>query len=109
MTARGLVCILQGNPFYLYIANLTAKPAKVPKFVIVRCVPIGPTGIIHAREDTPCMMEDEGPTPKQSDIFKSHPTTNAVRHSPPEHFNDQLVRQNDIEESNEVPNPGWRK
>lgn len=51
MSARGLDDDLPGKAFYVCIANVMAKPANLPKCIIVVCASSAPKCILHAIDD----------------------------------------------------------
>lgn len=56
-TLRGLINILPDKPFYVYIANQTAKPKHLAKFLIVAAASNVLSCIIDAYDDKPCTMK----------------------------------------------------
>lgn len=60
MTAQGLIDILPGMPFYLFVANLTANRVNVPKFMIVALAFNAFSCIIQAHNDGPCLTKPGG-------------------------------------------------
>lgn len=60
LTTPGVMDILSSKPFYVYMANLTAKPVNFPKFMTVASASNVPSCIIHTGDDMPCMTETEG-------------------------------------------------
>lgn len=52
--------ILSGKPFYVYITNLTARPANFLKFMIVTYAGSGPACIFPPRDDESYMLKNEG-------------------------------------------------
>lgn len=48
IAAKILIEILSEMPPYVYIANLTAKPMKLPKFMIFSILLEAPTSVVHA-------------------------------------------------------------
>lgn len=57
MLALEVKNILEGNPAYLYIANLTANPINLPNHWIVAITPDAPSSILKAQDDKPPGME----------------------------------------------------
>lgn len=60
MTPQGLMVILPGNSFYVFMLNMTAKTVNLPSFMIVVYASIAPACIIHARVDKSNMLTDDG-------------------------------------------------
>lgn len=84
MTARGLLDILNGMPFNVYIANLIALPINLQMFMIVAYASSVPTCIIHTRVDELHMLTDEFPIRMQLYKLSSNPTKNDAGYKPPE-------------------------
>lgn len=59
MTARGLMNILVGMPFHVYIANLISKAFNLQKFIIVSSESSVPSCIIQARYDELPMLQHD--------------------------------------------------
>lgn len=49
MTARVLMGIIPGKPFYIYVVLMTAKPANLPKIMIATYALRAPACIFHTR------------------------------------------------------------
>lgn len=64
MTARDVMGIMTSRAFYVFIANMMARPVNLPKFMIVSPASNTPACIVHAHEDEPIMLQDP-----------QHPTT----------------------------------
>lgn len=60
--------------FHLYIANLTAKPANLPKLKVVSFGSNAPMHIKRVRDDKPHMLRDEGVILTQCHNFEIDPT-----------------------------------
>lgn len=60
MTARNLMHIPHGKPFYVYGANLMAKPTNLPKVMIDCYASRAPARIPNAMNDEPYMLRSEG-------------------------------------------------
>lgn len=99
MTAEGVTDILPGNPFYVYILNLTAKPVNLSKLMIVADASSSPTCIIHAKDNEPHILTDEFLMPTKCDNWNYDPTINAVRYRPPKRYNMQLDHHNAVQQS----------
>lgn len=56
MAAGGLMDILPGKHFYVYIANLTATPVNLLNFRIAAFPSNTPASIVHARDDLPSRL-----------------------------------------------------
>lgn len=108
MIARGLMDILLGKPFYVYIAIIMTKLVTLPRFMIVVFPSSAPTCIIHAKVDELFMLK-EGPILAQDDKFKSDPTNNAAGYTPHEGCNEQVHFQNAAKELDETKNNDWCK
>lgn len=77
MTTQGLMDILLGKLFQVYIMNLMGRAVNLPRFMTVACVSIAPTGIIHVLHEEHCTMSSVGLVSTQYD-FKS--TVNTVHY-----------------------------
>lgn len=58
MAARGFVEILPGAPFYIYIANLSAKSFSLPENIIAASTTNALPRIIHPRHDELDMLDE---------------------------------------------------
>lgn len=90
ITARGLMYILTGKQFYTYIANLTARPGNLQRFVIVDSASNAATCIIHARDDETHILKDEGAITTQCDKFNTDPIANSICYTPSEGRDEQM-------------------
>lgn len=91
MTATGLMEILAGNLFDVFILNMTAKAVSLPKFMIVAYASNIPTCLIQARDDA-YMLTNECSVLTKCDEFNSDPTTTSIRYKPPERRDKQMDR-----------------
>lgn len=76
ITTRDMMDILHGKPIFVYIANMTANPVRLQKFMIVLYAPNAPICIKHAKDDEQYMLNEEDSVPEQGDKFNSDPTIN---------------------------------
>lgn len=76
MNVRGPTDILTGKTFYVCIANMTANPVTLPKFMIVTFVSRAPTCITHARYGELHMLKEDGLILTQCYRSNSGPTVN---------------------------------
>lgn len=94
ITVWGLMYILPGKLFYVYIKNSTANLANLPKHMIVASLSNNPNGIIHTRDDYLHKLNVEGPIMTQCHKFSSDSTVTAVFFKPPERHNEQVYCHN---------------
>lgn len=66
---------LPGKLVHVYVANLMAKPANLPKFMIVTYASGSQTCILYKREDELYTLEYGCPILMQSEELNSYPTT----------------------------------
>lgn len=107
MPARGLLDILPGKLFCIYIGNLRTKHVSLPSLMIVAYVSNARACIIHAKDDEPHISKDEDPILTQPEKFSSNPTVNFVHYKPPDFLDEQMNRHNAIERSDEVSKTEW--
>lgn len=84
MTGKGLVDILPRKPFYMYIANPTARPVNLTRFMIVRYASSAAAYIIHARNKEVFMMIDIGHILRECENRSTDPTVNVFFYKPQE-------------------------
>lgn len=60
MTTPGLIDILPGKPYYVYIADVTAKSDILPKFEIFTFASNTKACIIHVSDDETYILKNEG-------------------------------------------------
>lgn len=108
MTERGLMHILPGKPFYLYITNLKAKQTNLPNDLIVPSASNAPTCIIHAQDDEPQMLKDKGRVMMQCDKSSTDPTVKEVRYKPFQRRKKQVNRHNAAKISDKILKIDWR-
>lgn len=77
--------IVPGNPFYLYIVNLSAKPVNLPKLVLVATAPNIHTFMVHGRGDEALGLESNVQNTRQSIKNKDQKSINAVHSNLMEH------------------------
>lgn len=78
MTASGLTDILPGKPFYVFIANMTARPDNLPKFMKVAITSNASTCNVYVRDDELHMWKEECRILTKRDKSSSHTTVSAV-------------------------------
>lgn len=104
ITAKSEMAILRGKPFYICIANMTAKPGNLSKFITLVYCSSAPTCIIQGREDEPHMLEERGLMSMQNDKCNSEHTANAIRYKLAERSTEQKNRHN----AEKYPTKLWR-
>lgn len=105
MNTEGLMHILPGKLFYLYIANLTAKPVGLLRFMISASAFNTISCIIQARYDERCTTENRGQASTQC---YSSSSVHAVHYKPQEHRGEQVDRRNAENEPNGNANLSWQ-
>lgn len=107
VTLRGIMNNLPGKPFYVCIANLTAKPANIPKVMIVSSAWNAPIFITYTRDDELHILTDESLVPTQSHKVYSHPTINTLFYKLPERSEEQVDGQKAFKESDKISLMDW--
>lgn len=105
---QGVMDIQSEKPFYVYVANLTAKVVNQPKVLIVAPASNAAICIIHARLHEANKLKDEGPTQTKCHKFYSDPTVGAVRYRLLERRDGQVLGHNERKESDKVSKTDWR-
>lgn len=95
MSARSLMDILAGKPFYVFIPNLTAKPVDLPKLMIVASASNARSSIVHARDVDPCITKVRGRALLQCNATNS---VHLVCYQSPERRDEQMDRHNAVKE-----------
>lgn len=70
--------------------------------MIVAYASSAPTSITLAREDEPHTLRHECPIPTQCNKNNSEPTTNAVKYKLAERYDEEVDRQNAVEQLDEI-------
>lgn len=109
MTARGLMNILLGKRFYIYILIVMANRVNLPKFMILSYVLSAPACIIYARSDEPYMLKNEASIPTQCEHGITDPPVNIVRNKQQERHDEQVDRHNFVKQLDENSHMNWRK
>lgn len=109
MTAQGVMDILPGKPFYVYIFNMIARPANLPTFMIFHYALNAPICIIHAQDDVPHTLTDEGYAVTKHDNGSTYHTVKAVRYKGQERCDEQVDCPNIVKVLNEDSQTNWQK
>lgn len=109
MTARGLMYILPVKLFYIYILNMIARPIKWPKFMIVGHASSVPACCIHARDNEPYIVKNEGSISLQGNHWSTYLTVNIVCYKLQECHNEHLDCHNLVEQLDQNLHTKWRK
>lgn len=109
MIKRGLIDILPGKRCYLYIITMTAKLANLRKCMILTYASSVTTCIIHAKDDEPYMLTDDGWIPMQCHKRNSDPTITSTRYTPFERCDKQVDHHSAVKQTGGICETDWRE
>lgn len=96
VNAQGLVDIILGKLFYVYITISATKPVGVPKLFESAYLSNIPALIIHVRYNDLYMLKDADPVPTQCQKSDNNQTENIVYFKRPERHNEQVHGLNTV-------------